>query len=217
MTTTTTTSNWPSKSQLSALGSKQKSRWPSEDAYRDAASKLSLDTAILKAFAVVEAGSYGAFLDTDEPVILFERHHFHKHTKGVYDGIAAPDLPYSVGVLSHPKPGGYGPVKIQHIKLAAAAKLDRVAALKSASWGLFQILGSNYAEAGHATLQSFINAAYHSADDHLAMLVHFILNNNKLLNALRVKDWTTAARIYNGPRQKGYDTRLKQAYLEQSV
>lgn len=52
--------------------------------YRSAAAKLGCEVAAIKAVAEVEAGSFGGFLSTGEPVILFERHVFHKRTKGEF-------------------------------------------------------------------------------------------------------------------------------------
>lgn len=210
---TNSTPTWPSARQSSLLtAALVKPDWPTQSAYITNARLLGLDPAILQAFAEVEAGIEGGFLESGEPVILFERHHFHRYTSGQFDGVRVPDLPDSVSLISHSKPGGYGSTRIQHHKLASAAALDRDAALKSASWGLFQILGSNWRQCRFSTLQSFINAMYRSVDDHLWALTNFIQADARLLKALRGKQWTDAARIYNGPRQKGYDVRLKHAY-----
>lgn len=179
---------------------------PSESAFEHAADALKCSVAAIKAVAAIEAGTVGAFLNTGEPVILFERHKFHRHTGGRFDR-QYPDL-------SNEKPGGYGTVAEQHRKLARAVALDRTAALKSASWGLFQILGENYEQAGHATLQSFVNAMYRSADDHLAAFISLIQADGRLVKAIRARDFGTFARIYNGPgyAKHGYHTRMEAAF-----
>lgn len=188
---------------------------PSDHAYTSAAWFLDCEPRALKAIAKVEAGPEGAFLESGEPVILFERHLFHRFTLGRFEterleGTAIDEW----GWLSRTTPGGYGPVSLQHKKLAAAVALDREAALRACSWGLFQILGTNHASAGHATLREFVNAMYRSVDDHLRALVMFIRNDRELLDALRGKDWTAFARAYNGPQfeRNQYDEKMADAY-----
>jgi N-acetylmuramidase-like protein len=188
---------------------------PSVSAYPAAAWFLQVEPAALQAVAEVEAGSAGAFLDTGEPVILYERHIFHRLTNGRFSGALAPgDFPREVSELSNPSSGGYGAASIQHAKLAAAVKLDREAALKACSWGLFQILGLNHAEAGYPSLQGFITAMYRSADDHLRALVMFLRHDERLVDALRGHEWAEFARVYNGPayQKNRYDAKLAAAY-----
>lgn len=191
--------------------SHKKADYPSELAFQAAADALKCDINFIKAVAKVEAGPQGAFQDDGAPVILFERHKFRKHTGGKFDK-SHPDL-------SNPKWGGYGRYSEQHAKLQRAAALDRDAALKSASWGLFQILGENYEQAGHATLQSFINAMYRSVDDHLAALVSFIQADARLVKAAREKDFTTFSRIYNGRdfEKTQHHTKMAAAFREFSA
>jgi hypothetical protein len=94
-----------------------------EKDYVEAARLLNCEVACIKAVTEVESKGSG-FLYTKEPVILFERHIFRRRTNGKYDY-----LPY----LSNKNPGNYGKVSEQHAKLQEAVKLDRNAALMSAS------------------------------------------------------------------------------------
>lgn len=173
--------------------------------YRSAAMTLGCEEAAIRAIAKVESPR-GPFEDDGEPSILFERHVFHRLTNGRFDSLA-PDI-------SNPHRGGYGKYSEQHPKLQRAAALDRSAALMSASWGQFQIMGENYRQAGHPTLQSFINAMYRDASSQLRALVDFIRNDRRLLDAIRAKDWERFARIYNGPAyaEHEYDVRIARAY-----
>lgn len=179
---------------------------PTEAAYAAAAWLLLVEPNALKAIAMVESGDAGAFLDSGEPVILYERHLFSALTRGRFDREHAD--------ISNPQPGGYGPLKEQHPKLQRAAALDRDAALKSCSWGLFQILGQNHVRAGYPSLQRFITAMYRSAEDHLRALVMFIRHDERLVDAARGKDWAAFAYVYNGPAyaRNKYDVRIAQAY-----
>lgn len=197
-----------------------KSVRPAPLAYSAAAWFLGVEPAALQAVAEVEAGPYGAFLDTGEPVILYERHVFHRLTNGRFAGALAPgDLPREVSQLSRPDFGGWGPVSIQHAKLAAAVKLDREAALKACSWGLFQILGLNHAEAGHPTLQGFVTAMYRSVDEHLRALVMFLRHDERMVEALRDREWAAFAARYNGPAfaRNQYDKKLAAAFARLEV
>lgn len=173
--------------------------------YQRAATALGVDVAAVRAVTTVEARGRG-FLDSGEPVILFERHVFHRLTSGFYSA-KHPDV-------SNAKPGGYGPESQQHARLQKAAALDRNAALMSASWGLFQIMGFNHAAAGHPTLQGFINAMYRDEGAHLDAFVAFVRTQPLMHRALVARDWAGFARRYNGPdyQANAYDTRLAAAY-----
>jgi hypothetical protein len=169
--------------------------------------------------AQVEAGPQGAFLDTGEPVLLYERHVFHRATSGRFDGELVTGLPTEQAILSSPVPGGYGPSSIQHRKLQAAVVLNRDAALRSCSWGLFQIMGVNHVQAGFPRLQDFVSAMYRSADDHLRAFVMFIRHDWRLVDALRERDWVGFAGTYNGPQfmKNQYDSRMASAYATWSA
>lgn len=212
--------SWPSEHQsytLSVIKQDDSNKFTlSDQSYLHAAKILDVELNVIKAFALVEGGPWGAFLPTGEPVILFERHLFHRYTDGKFDGklLHDPSLSSASSVISSPIPGGYGSPHMQHKKLQFATSLDRTAALKATSWGLFQILGVNHEQAGFTLLQSFISAMYRSADDHLLAFVSFIASDIKLHRALWRKDWLTAARRYNGARQKGYDVKVRDAYLD---
>jgi len=178
--------------------------------YARAAGELACEVESVQAVTQIEAPR-GGFQADGQPVILFERHHFSRLTGGKYDQ-SHPDI-------SNPKRGGYGPSSAQHGRMARAAALSRTAALKSASWGKFQIMGSNHAAAGHSTLQGFINAMYDSEQTQLAAFVSFIKADRRLLAAIQARDWHAFAEIYNGAGQDAppgvvddYDYRIGEAY-----
>jgi len=177
---------------------------------------LECEVAAIRAVAEVEAGPQGAFLSSGEPVILYERHVFHRATSGRFDGELVPGIEPEYAELSSPVPGGYGPSSIQHRKLQAAVILNRDAALRSCSWGLYQILGVNHVQAGFALLQGFVSAMYRSTDDHLRAFVMFVRHDWRLAEALKERDWVTFASIYNGPgfAQNRYDSKMATAYAE---
>lgn len=183
---------------------------PSRESYAHAAWMLNCEVAAIQAVAEVEAGTQGAFLDDGSPVILYEPHIFHRLTGGKY-AKAIPQLSYP-----NWKPGTYGKMSEQHSRLQKAAAFDREAALKSCSWGLFQVLGTNYRRAGFANIQAMVNAAYADVDEHLRMFVQFIINDpaGVLVDALRRGAWTAFAKGYNGKdfARHNYDGRISDAY-----
>ncbi|EJP3960851.1 N-acetylmuramidase family protein [Salmonella enterica] len=176
--------------------------------YEEAAKELGCEVAAIKAVAKNETGPYGSYFkfeDNDDyvPAILFERHHFHKYTNGKYDQFED---------ISNPVAGGYGATSIQYAKLIKAYALDKKAALKSASWGKFQILASNYATSGYASPEDFVFALSKSEKNQLKAFVSFIKADRVLLRSIRTKDWLSFAQRYNGPRQKGYDLKMERNY-----
>lgn len=174
----------------------------------NASNKLGVDIPTIKAVSRVESLGRG-FHSNGEPIILFERHKFHQFTNGKY----SKTHPH----ISNPRAGGYLGGQKEHKRLQEAVKLNRIAALKSASWGKFQIMGFNYKLAGFSSLQSFINAMYKSEGMHLIAFVNFV-KSVRLDDELRRKDWKGFARGYNGRAyyKNRYDTKLANAYKKYS-
>lgn len=194
-----------------------KTTFPTEEDFEAAAWLLRCDVAAILAVAEVESGPYGAFnfeVDGQPPVILFERHKFDRHTDGKYRGFTFSDNPThkKYAIISWPSWGGYGPLSVQHDKLSAAVKLNREAALKSCSWGLFQILGENHRQCGYDSVQRMVNAAYRSVQDHLIMFTIFIRSDSRLVDAIRKPDFKTFKRVYNGPSENGYEVKMEKSY-----
>lgn len=175
-----------------------------ENDWSEAARKLGCSVAAIKAVAQVEAPK-GGFLPSGEPTILFERHVFSRLTDRKYDA--------QYPGISNRKPGGYSGGPAEHLRLREAALLDRDAALKSASWGKFQIMGFNHAPAGFPILQNFINAMYKDESSQLGAFVNF-LRHEGLAKHLKHLDWARFAEGYNGPnyRINAYDTKMADAY-----
>lgn len=177
--------------------------------YKRAAQRLEVEVAVIRAIADVESATLG-FLPDGRPVILYEAHVFQRQTKGRFAG--AKDRRGVVISSPHWDRKLYGPTGIrQHERLEDAAKLDWDAAHKSASWGLFQILGINHEVIG--TVAAFVDAMNESAGRHLDAFIGFI-ERNSLVKALQARDWDDFARKYNGPgyKQNQYDMKLARAY-----
>src|SRR4051812_12778191 len=119
----------------------------SEDDFVLEAAREQLSVAIIKAVKDVESGASG-FLADGRPVILFEAHSFWTLTEGAYGESNISSQTWDRSLYGE---GGAH----QYVRMQEAFKLDPEAALKSASWGLFQIMGSNYKECGFESIQSF--------------------------------------------------------------
>jgi len=177
----------------------------SEQDFATAAATLGVEVAAIKAVAEVETQG-SAFNADGRPTILYERHYFHRLTGGRF----AKDYPD----LSNPQAGGYGKFSQQYAKLERAFALDRAAALQSASWGRFQIMGKNYQAAGYTSVMQMVDRMAASESGHLTAFVHFVQADAAMHQALRDKDWAAFARRYNGRRYKDndYDTKMAEAY-----
>lgn len=86
-------------------------------------------------------------------------------------------------------------------------------ALKSASWGMGQIMGFNHQLVGYAAAVAMVDAMKAGEDAQLAAMAAF-LHKNGLDQALVKRDWVAFARGYNGPQywKNHYDVKLEQQY-----
>lgn len=173
-----------------------------EKQYKEVADLIGCEIATVKAVAKVESNGSG-FNKDGSPKILFEGHWFYRLTDGKYGNNS----------FSYPKWIRTYYNMDQHKRLADAVAKDRDAALQSASWGAFQIMGFNYKKCGFKDIQSFINAMYKDDAAHLMAFAHYIKSVG-LDDELRNKQWARFAYQYNGSgyRSNKYDTKLQQAY-----
>jgi hypothetical protein len=153
----------------------------------------------------VETSGCG-YLPDRRPKILFERHIFSRLTHRRYDE-------------SHPEvsahtAGGYGHDGAhQYTRLEIALQLNGDAALKSASWGLGQIMGENFREAGFTSIEDMVAAMVDREDNQLQAMASF-LHATGMDDSLRSHDWASFAEKYNGPNyaENNYDRQLAQSY-----
>jgi hypothetical protein len=171
-----------------------------------AATALNCEVACIKAVNKVESGNSG-FLASGRPKILFEAHIFSKLTRHQYDS-SHPDISSRKWNKTLYKGG-----EKEYDRLEKAMGLDRAAALKSASWGRFQIMGFHFAAVGYSSVEAFVQAMYRSEGAQLDSFVTF-LQHQHLAAPLREKRWADFARGYNGAgfAANHYDYRLKTAY-----
>lgn len=183
--------------------------------FKSAALELDAEEAAIKAVAAVESSGNGFTVDAGMkvPKVLFERHVMFRQLSNKFGSAKAEALASQYPDLVNPTPGGY--TRDEHGRLARATAIDRECALSAASWGAFQIMGYHWKNLGYESLQEFINEMY-TDQGQLNAFVKFIKADSRLLRALRNKEWSTFARIYNGPNYSkfNYDKKMALEYAK---
>ena len=222
-----------------------------EAEWDNTAKGLDCNSAVLKAIAKVESGGRSAFWRINKieggfvPAILYERHYFSRLTGKQYDE-KYPDISWPVGYRKRDQLGKndakmndgkvdaddiYSSYATSYLRLINAYRLDPSAALKSCSWGKFQVMGANFELCGAKSVEAFVQTMCTSELGQIQLLAGFIMNKssswksmkNKALgkeislwDAVKTKNWRAIAFNYNGPSYEtyGYHTKLEQAYKD---
>lgn len=169
--------------------------------YEQAAKRLGVPVSVVKAVALVESSGKG-FLDDGRCVIRFEPHIFSQQTGGKYDR----SHPHLSNPVFSPQRFGSWPIYDQ------AVSLDMSAAMRSTSWGAFQIMGFNFAACGFKTVIEFVAAQCKSEKAQLDAWLGFV-ESQGLVKFLQMRDWPSFAARYNGIGYKvnRYDSRIAEA------
>jgi len=170
-----------------------------------------IDRAALRAVLSVETGGSG-FDKSGRPKALFERHYFYKFIKDdpvLLDEAVAAGLAYPKWG-ERPYPKGSDAV---YAEIESAYEMRPSAALMATSWGLGQIMGSNWEMTGADSVDEMVRQAMESETNQLHHMIGFIKSAG-LLDKLKAKDWAGFAKGYNGPAyaKNAYDTKLAGAY-----
>lgn len=184
----------------------------SADDIRKAADGIGVTPCAVQAVLAVESSGAG-FLPDGRVKILFEGHIFWRELKK--RGLDPAPLAAKFPNIVYPKwdRAQYRGGAAEHERLKAAALLNQEAALCSASWGLFQIMGFNHAACGFAGVRDFIDAQEESEARQLESFCAF-MRSQGLAPLLAGHDWAGFARRYNGPdyAANGYDEKLSRAF-----
>lgn len=178
------------------------------------AKKYDLEPAVILAIQSVESGNNG-YLPDGRPKILFEGHVFWRMLKAAGKNPADYVKGNEDILFEKADRSKYTRGASEYARLEKAEKIDRVAALKSASWGEFQIMGFNHKTVGYPDVASFVESISQPGAGQIRAVLAF-MDNNKLLPLVRGpnKKWAKFAAAYNGAgyKKNQYDTKLEKAY-----
>jgi hypothetical protein len=161
--------------------------------------------------AILDVESAGSGFDSQgRPKMLFEPHVFWRE---LGQGAKRDDAAKAGLAYLRWKPGSYP--KDSYPRLLRAMAIDENAALRSASWGLGQVMGFNCTLAGHYDAKAMVLAFMDDEETHLRAMVNFIVAEG-LAVPLRLHDWAGFARGYNGAgfAKNGYDKKLAASFAK---
>ena len=182
-----------------------------EVAYSKVAQELDCEIALIKAIEEVESAKAG-FTDEGRLMCLFEGHVFHKLTKGKFDE-NYPTISYRKWTKKHYYSD---PDREYKERFSLAFLLDKDAAMQSASWGAFQIMGFHWKALGFKNVGEMIDFLKADINNHLFLFAKFVKGHSRLLLAFQQKNFQKIAYYYNGSgyRKNKYDQKLANAYTD---
>lgn len=163
--------------------------------------------------AILDTETRGRGFDSqNRPIILFEPHIFYKQLSAndpnklqtaISQGLAYKNW----GEQRYPSDS--------YPRLERAILINKELAIRSASWGLGQIMGFNFSMAGYPSAEAMVMKFKDDEEEHLLAMVRFIIAAG-LDDELRRHDWIGFARGYNGPgfAKNGYDKKLAASFAK---
>jgi hypothetical protein len=190
----------------------------SENDLIDFANNFGLELAVVKAVNEVESSGKG-FLISGKPKILFEGHVFWRELqkRGInpqnYYNSNTKDVLYPSWTKNYYLGGDAEYTRMEKAMAVEGSSACKEAALSSASWGSFQIMGYHAISLGYVSIDNFVQKMYINEKEHLYAFGQF-LKVNHLISYLKNKQWAEFARLYNGEGYKSnkYDVKLENAY-----
>lgn len=150
-----------------------------------------------------------------EPYILFEPHLLYRRmtepgrSEAVKLGIASKE--WNKKLYAKTQVGRWDQIR-EAKRLLKANGQDEGIAYECTSWGIGQVLGSNWKELGFSDIKHFVHTARSGAEGQIDLMIRYCARND-LIDELQEGRWTALARGYNGPRyaENAYDTKLAEA------
>lgn len=180
------------------------------DDYRELSHEYGIEFGLIQAVISVESDGSGFLLNEPNPArpkILFEASVFYWETPKPVSQ-TRPDLSSRNWDRSLYKGGS-----AEWGRLLDAMSFDEIAALKSASYGLGQVMGKNYQLAGCTSIQQLVQENFAGEYWQARHMLNYIVNTH-LLSALKERNWDGFAYGYNGSgyEENHYAERLAAAY-----
>lgn len=209
-------------------------RFVDDEDFKKAAQTLGVKQSAIRAVAEVESRGNG-FLKRGKVKLLFERHKFYKYLGEALKqpvvrqhvqellGISVPKTDKDLLTLVCNKypdicnsvAGGYKDGLTEHDRLDKAMSIDPYAAVMSASYGMYQIMGFNHKLAGYDSPMEMYISFSESEKNQFWGFINFIKNNPNIHNALKKSDWLGFAAGYNGSAFATNDYNVKTARAEE--
>lgn len=190
----------------------------SKDLYEKESKRIGVETAMMLSIAKQES-KRESFYKEGQATILFERHKMWeylmkdlKKSKEELKKLKAADP-----AIVNDNSGGYGKYSEQYEKLEKAKKIDYNTAVKSCSWGKFQVMGFNYAVAFSSPkeMEKSVNLC---EIQQFYFFIGYLEKTNGIIDAMKNKNWELIAAKYNGSKWKTYNpdyaTNIKKFYNE---
>src|SRR6185312_7633581 len=174
------------------------SKYIAKSDLQQAANDLQVELFAIEANAETESQGSGFFND-GSCAILFERYWMYRNLIAAKGQATNDGLMNRYPDIINPSRNYLGgPAEYKRLNLALT--VDRNCALLSTSWGLFQIMGFNYKDAGYQSVESYVSDMNTSEKLQLAAYVNFIKNhqNGALQRSLQAKNWAGFTGVYNG-------------------
>ncbi len=211
---------WQKLYELSPEIISQNDKLLSESDLVEFARNFGLELAVVKAVNEVESGGKG-FLMNGKPIILFEGHVFFRELekRGInprqYMNANNRDVLYERWTRNYYLGGVREYDRLEKAMQISGSDIFRQAALSSASWGSFQIMGYHAESLGYRDVDEFVSRMHLHEREHLDAFGRF-LKVNGLISLLASRQWAAFAERYNGSgyKQNKYDTKLEKAYYK---
>jgi lysozyme family protein len=165
--------------------------------------------------AVIDIEANGKAYTGGMPTFLFEPHRFYKEVgKDKLDVAIKRGLAYP----SWKGPGSYPKTfALRWKQLQSAIDLDETAAIRSCSWGLGQIMGDEYDEAGYKSPEEMVTAFSNSEFEQLQGMANLIKHRGLDKDMRKFPDIDATSHFalrYNGKgyKKNKYHTKLQDAF-----
>jgi hypothetical protein len=193
--------------QVTFTGEKKLSKEQKDALLTSLASKYGYELAVLKAIIAVEAGGAG-FNSDDTLKIRMEPHVFNKRC-GCTDGTWGSSTRVGRAIGGVSCEGGQ---VNEHACLQKAITINENAAYQSISMGLAQTMGFHAERLGYTNAKAMFEDYSRSESIQIEKFIVFLSTDSRLSQAVKDKDWSTVARIYNGDTTGRYASHLVQNY-----
>lgn len=193
-----------------------------EQDLQDFAFRYGVELAAIKAVNEVESSGKG-FLVDGRPKILFEGHVFWKELVArsirpeSLSNATNGDVLYKTWTKIHYLSGAKEYTRLEKAATLTSDPKVREAALASASWGSYQIMGFHAVKLGYSSVGEFVEEMKKHERNQLDAFGRYISTFGCLIH-LKNKDWTRFAKCYNGPAfaKNRYDEKMLRAYIKYS-